>query len=259
MVTLRSVLAFVAFVSGCSVVNDPSGYIGPPPALPLLRVVHAARDTPPVNVRVNGTLAFTDDDGDGIPIAFQGATEDATLPSGLVTIEVEEADTGAMVLQDDFELERGRRYTLAIYGDVTPPEMYPDRTLALLLLPDDSRPFDIENEIRVVVTHLASPVVEGNLVAVRTDGSSAVLAREFGFAVVARPDPLPAPPLPFTVGFDAGANDSVDFYFELPSLVGGTYANVFVVCDGDGNPFLLVNTRGGTRGIIRPSPPPSAP
>jgi hypothetical protein len=252
MVTLRSALAFVAFLSGCSAVNDPSGYIGPPPELPLLRVVHAARDTAPVNVLVDGTLAFED------AIAFQGASEDATLPSGLVTIEVVQADTGELLLQEDFELARGRRYTLAVYGDVTPPEMYPERTRALLLLPDDVRPFDIENEIRVVVTHLASPVVEGNLVAVGPVGTPpAVLARRFGFGVVAQPNPLPAPPGPFTVGFDAGANDSVDFYFELPSLVGGTYANVFVVCDDAGNPFLLVNTRGGTRAIIEPSPPPS--
>jgi len=236
----------VAFLSGCSAVNDPSGYIGPPPELPLLRVVHAARDTAPVNVLVDGTLAFED------AIAFQGASEDATLPSGLVTIEVVQADTGELLLQEDFELARGRRYTLAVYGDVTPPEMYPERTRALLLLPDDGGPFDADNEIRVTVTHLASPVVAGNLVAV-LPGNDLLIADSFGFAAIARPPPLPA--TSYTVGFDAGANDTIDFTFDLPRLVPGTYANVFVVCDPAGNPFLLVNTRGGFLGTIPPNPP----
>jgi hypothetical protein len=121
----------------------------------------------------------------------------------------------------------------------------------MLLLRDDLTPFDAGTQIRVTVTHLASPVEAGNLVVV-LEGSDLLIADEFGFGAIARPGPLAA--TQYTVGFDAGADDSVDFIFDLPGLVPGTYANVFVACDPDGNPFLFVNTRGGTRAVIPPRP-----
>jgi hypothetical protein len=44
----------------------------------------------------------------------------------------------------------------------------------------------------------------------------------------------------------------VDLEFNIPSLVPGTYANVFVASRSDDSVFLLVNTRRGATLVIDP-------
>jgi hypothetical protein len=54
----------------------------------------------------------------------------------------------------------------------------------------------------------------------------------------------------YRVGFDAEANGTVDVTFDLPKLVPGTYANVFVAARSDDSVFLLVDTDRGATEVI---------
>jgi hypothetical protein len=210
---------------------------------PLLRVAHLARDNGPVDVYANGALI-----AEGIDFAAVGASVE--VPAGDVLFRVLRAGTEALLAEQTFEASLGRRYTLTFYGDeVEPP--FGDRTLDLLLLDDDASGLDITRSIRLAVVHVATPVVAGQLVAVTPDGNL-LLANDFGFSAVARLRELAA--TSYTVGFDAGADGTVDLEFDLPSLVPGTYANVFVATRPDGSVFLLVNTQLGATLTINPNP-----
>jgi hypothetical protein len=206
---------------------------GPLPA-PRLRVAHLARDTGPIDVYANDRRITES-------LGFSTVGTPGEVPEGeVVFFRVTRAGTEEVLVQRTFSTALGREYTLAFHGDEQDAPF--DRGLELLLLEDDASGLDIARNIRLAVIHVATPVVAGQLVSVEPDGN-VLLANDFGFEAVAL---LPAlPSRKYTVGFDAGADGVVDVFFDLPTLVPGTYANVFVATRPDDSVYLLVNTRLG--------------
>jgi len=206
----------------------------PIPSEPTLRVAHLARDTGSIDVYADGRLLTAGLD-------FSSVGEPAELPAGAdVAFRVTRAGTDETLVERTFSATAGRSYTLTLYGDEESPP-FPERTLALLLLDDDASGLDVTRDIRLAVIHVASPVIAGQLVAVTPSGN-VLLADDFGFAAIA---PLSLPSMAYTVGFDAGADGVIDVEFEVPALVPGTYANVFVAARPDDSVYLLVNTDAG--------------
>lgn len=245
------VLAATAALSlGCSLVNATSdhtarygtdgGALDASRSEPIVRVVHLARDTGAVDVYLDGTALPT-------TLAFTDVSAAAPLPTGgSVTVRITQAGSSTTLVEQTFPIVAGHGYTLVFYGDEVAPPFDPPRTLALLLLDDVSDGLDAATDERLAVVHVASPVIAGQLVAVRAAGNT-VLARDFGFTAVARLDLVS---MAYTVGFDAGADGVVDVAFDVPPLVPGTYANVFVAARADGSVFLLVTTLSGARVLI---------
>jgi hypothetical protein len=229
------VFLFVTTQRGAAVVIDPT-----PTAAPRVRVAHLARDTGPVDVYANGALV-------GSAVDFATVSMPRELAAGSVALRLTLPGTTDPILERTFTAARGREYTLAVHGDEDMPP-FGDRTLELLWLDDDASGLDTTRDVRLAVIHVASPVVAGQLVAVRADGNL-LLADDFGFRAVA---PLTLPSMAYVVGFDAGADGVVDLEFDLPTLVPGTYANVFVAARPDDSVFLLVNTRRGATLVIDP-------
>lgn len=219
--------------------------IDAPLSPPGVRVAHLSRDSGVVDVFANGALIAGGLD-------FATVSEPVDVPAGTLAFRVERAGT-VLVVPTDFVVAPGRQYTLTFFGDEVDPPVFMGeaaRTLGLLLLDDDASGLDTDRDIRLAVIHVASPVIAGRLVAVRSalEGGNLVLARTFGFRAVA-----PIPMLPssaYLVGFDAQANGTVDVTFDIPKLFPGTYANVFVAARTDGSVFLLANTQDGATEII---------
>ena len=230
-----SVFLFVTGQRGPAVVIDPI-----PTAPPRVRIAHLARDTGPVDVYANGALVAPS-------VAFADVTMPSSLAGGAIAIRVTRAGGTDPILERTVTAELGRQYTLAVYGDEDSPP-FPERVLDPLWLDDDASGLDTRTDIRLAAIHVASNVEAGQLVAVRPTGN-VLLADEFAFRAVAS---LTLPSMPYVVGFDAGADGVVDLEFNIPSLVPGTYANVFVASRSDDSVFLLVNTRRGATLVIDP-------
>lgn len=212
---------------------------------PRLRVAHLARGTGAVDVYADEVLLTEG-------LGFPGVGMPAEVPAGEVVFAVRRAGTtGPPLVERALTLAPGREYTLTFHGDEEDPP-FPERTLDLLLLDDDASGLDITRDIRLAVIHVATPVIAGQLVAILPDGNR-LLANDFGFRAVARIPALPS--MNYTVGFDAGANGVIDLDFDLPRLVPGTFANVFVASRSDGSVFLLVNTQLGATLAIDANPP----
>jgi hypothetical protein len=239
---LCSIAGTSVILAGCSLVNDPGTHTGPsvdaavdaPLPAPRLRVAHLSRDVAAVEVLV-----------DDLPIAsslaFASVSMATDVAPGMHAFRVEQA--GATLVERTLETSLGHQYTLTLFGDRgTPP--FAGRDLALLLLDDDATGIDPSRDVRVAAVHVASPVVAGQLVAVNAGGNT-LLADDFAFAGIA---PLTLGSRPYTVGFDEGADGILDVEFDLPALVPGTYANVFVAARADDSVFLLVST---TRGAVQ--------
>jgi hypothetical protein len=223
---LCSIAGTSVILAGCSLVNDPGTHTGPsvdaavdaPLPAPRLRVAHLSRDVAAVEVLV-----------DDLPIAsslaFASVSMATDVAPGMHAFRVEQA--GATLVERTLETSLGHQYTLTLFGDRgTPP--FAGRDLALLLLDDDATGIDPSRDVRVAAVHVASPVVAGQLVAVNAGGTLGSR--------------------PYTVGFDEGADGILDVEFDLPALVPGTYANVFVAARADDSVFLLVST---TRGAVQ--------
>jgi hypothetical protein len=259
-----SMLLAMATMVGCSLVNAGSshtegldGDAGPDGALdandmdaplspPSVRVVHLSRDTALVDVYANGAPIAAELD-------FATVSEPLEVPAGSLSFRVMRADTDEQLVTRDFVVAAGRQYTLTFFGDEVDPPVFVDeaaRTVELLLLDDDATGLDTMRDIRLAVIHVASPVIAGQLVAVRppADGGNLLLADDFGFQAVAPLRMLPS--MSYRVGFDAEANGTVDVTFDLPKLVPGTYANVFVAARSDDSVFLLVDTDRGATEVI---------
>jgi hypothetical protein len=230
-----SVFLFVTARSGPPIIIDPR-----PIALPLVRAVHLARDTSDVDVYANGTLLAS-------TLGFAEVSAPRSLAEGPIAFRVTRAGSSDAILERTFPAALGRHYTVVLYGDEDEPP-FPDRTLDLLWLDDDASGLDVRRDIRIAAVHVASPVIEGQLVAVR-EGGNLLLADEFAFRAA---PVLTLRSMAYVIGFDAGADGVLDVIFDVPSLVPGTYANVFVAARPDDSVFLLVNTRRGGTVIIEP-------
>jgi hypothetical protein len=231
----NSVFLFVTTQSGAAVIIDPI-----PTAPPRVRFVHLARDTGAVDLYTDSELAAG-------AVRFATVSTPRDTSDGSVVFRVTRPGTMAPVIERTFTAALGREYTLVLYGDEDMPP-FGDRTLDLLWLDDDASGLDVTTDIRLAATHVATPVVAGQLVAVRPGGNM-LLADSFAFRAVA---PLTLRSMPYVVGFDAGADGVVDLEFDIPTLVPGTYANVFVAARPDDSVFLLVNTRRGGTLVIDP-------
>lgn len=236
-------LAAVALTMGCSLVNAPSSHTrgrgevavdAGLPAAPQLRLVHLARDTGSIDLYVNDQMLAAD-------LPFAEVSQPGEVEEGLVALRVNRAGTMDVLAEGSFELDPSREYTLTLHGDEEEAPF--ERQLDLLILNDDASGLDTVTKIRLAVVHVATPVVAGQLVAVGPGGMNTLLADDFGFTAVALLSELDSKE--YVVGFDAGANGIVDLTFDLPSLVPGTYANVFVATRPDDSVFLLVNTQLG--------------
>lgn len=226
----NSVFLFVTTQRGAALVIDPI-----PTAPPRVRFVHLARDTGAVDVYEGADLFAS-------AVDFATVSTPGNVTAGAVAFRVTLPGSMTPLIERTFTAALGREYTLCLYGDETDPP-FGDRTLDLLWLDDDASGLDVTTDIRLAAVHVASPVEAGQLVAVRAAGNI-LLADSFAFRAVA---PLTLPSMPYVVGFDAGADGVVDLEFDIPTLVPGTYANVFVAARPDDSVFLLVNTgRGGT-------------
>ncbi len=223
-------------------VGPDAGRVGPA----RVRVVHLARDTSLVNV-------FAVPTSSRVPLAaglgFTSASTYVDAPEGMVLFEVERngAPGGVVVSAMLGPLAVNTDYTLAFFGDeVDPP--FGDRGAGILLLTDDASGLDTRRDIRLAIIHLASPVAEGQLVAIDPTGGFSVLAEDVAFQGVARLGALPAMER-YRVGFDAEADDTIDVRFDLPDYFPGTYANVFIGARNDGSVFLYSVTGGSARVI----------
>lgn len=240
-----STFTFFTLLAGCSVVNAPSSHtngdggtdarrLGPP----RIRVVHLGRDTGDIDVYAGDTPIATD-----LTFTFLSMQTDA--PTGASTFRVVREGTSDMVVEDTLDaLADGHDYTLAFYGDEIDAPM--GRDVGLLLLED--APSDLDENIRLSVIHLATPVRQGNVVAVAPDRTLTTLAASLGFPEAAALPPLAS--MEYRVGFDAGGDRVVDVEFILPMLVPGTAANVFIGTRSDDDVFLLVSNAEGARVVI---------
>ena len=211
------------------------------PTEPTLRVAHLARDTGPVDV-------FAGDREIATGIEFANVDLVGEVTAGPIPFRVTRTGTNETLLSETIALSPGGMYTLTFYGDQTPPSEFPERTLALLLLNDDASGLDTRREVRLAAVHVASPVIAGQLVSIQPEANE-TLVEDFAFTGVAS---LTLPSRPYTVGFDAEADGTIDLEFSLPSLVPGTYANVFVAARPDNSVFLLVNTSRGATLQVNP-------
>lgn len=221
---------------------------------PILRIVHMARDNGPVDVLADSVPLAVD-------LEFTDPFTPIEAPEGTLSFSVTRDSGAETLVTQDLTLERGRQYTLVFYGDEIDAPTFPSdpteiaRGLGLLLLDDENVPLDPTTEFALTVVHVASPVIRGQLVAVRPPPMSDLrLVTGFGFLAVAPVGPLPS--TSYVLGFDAGGEGVVDVIFNVPRLVAGTYANVFVGARSDETVFLLVQFRGGEVVTLEGGPPP---
>lgn len=84
-----------------------------------VRVIHNSPDAPPVDVRVDGAVAFAG-------LSFGGITDQAALPAGTYDIQVEPAGAGGagpFVIDVDLPLVAGIDYTIIASGNLA--EIFP--------------------------------------------------------------------------------------------------------------------------------------
>jgi len=244
MVSGKNLIALLALATtACSLINPSSSHTRGPdagapdattPSAPTVRVAHLARDTGPVDVYADGRLLTAG-------LVFSSVGQPGEVSGAEIVFRVARAGTEETLLEETLTATPGRQYTLTFYGDEDSPP-FPERTLALLLLDEDASGLDVATDIRLTVVHVASPVIAGQLVAITPTGNR-LLASDVDFAAIA---PLTLASMAYTVGFDAGADDVIDVEFEVPALVPGTYANVFVAARPDDSVYLLVSTADGT-------------
>ncbi len=114
-----------------------------------VRVVHASPDAPAVNVLVNGTRAL-----EGIP--YRGFTGYNNIPAGAVTLEIQVAPAGPIVLRETFTLMPGGNYTFLAIGRVSGGR----NPLQLIGLGDD-RTFEMgQAKLRVIHAAPSAPSVD---------------------------------------------------------------------------------------------------
>ena len=101
-VRLLPLLLIVALLGG----SDP----GQAQIWPDVRLVHAAADVGPVDVYVNGLRILND-------MPYGDHTDYLTAPPGPQTIEVFPDGGDEPLLTDQFEINAGRSYTVALYRD----------------------------------------------------------------------------------------------------------------------------------------------
>lgn len=118
-------------------------------AMAAVRVIHASPDAPPVNILVNGTRAL-----EGIPYkAFTGYN---MVPAGTVTLEVQVAPDGPVVLRETFALIGGGNYTFLAVGRVAGGR----NPLQLIGLGDERDLVAGQAKIRVIHAAPSAPSVD---------------------------------------------------------------------------------------------------
>lgn len=201
---------------------------------PEVRVLHLARRSAAANVFADD-VPITES-----PLAFEQATSPNAIEAGSVTFRVDGMFAEGVPLQETFEAEPGRRYTLVIYGDEGENPAL-DRGLALLWVPFQTSEFDTSAQNRLTAIHVATPVIEGRLVAVGAGGMLTGLVDDFGYPQVASPLILPSLDR-YDIAFDAGNDRLLDVRFRVEGVGPGADANVFVASRDNGDVFLLLMT-----------------
>lgn len=197
-----------------------------------IRVLHLSPDAPAVDVFANGASVVSG-------LAFEQGTNYLEVPSGSYDIAVAPAGAGiaATVLSvPSLPLEPKKAYTAVAYNNVGAI-----RALAL----EDVLATSSIGVIRVRAIHTAAGVGEVDIWNIPDGGGAPMMIVE-NLAFGEASNSLELPPGHYTLGIDVNNDATPDLRFNLPTLTGGTIANVFAVGDVHGNVRLLAQSNSGT-------------
>ncbi|MEM6275151.1 MAG: DUF4397 domain-containing protein [Myxococcota bacterium] len=192
-----------------------------------LRVIHLSPDAPAVDAYLNGIETPLIED-----LEFTGSTPYALINAGRSRISVAPANTSigdSVIDASGIRLRSNRRYTVAAFNTLA--EIEP------LVLFDDERGLESgESRIRFVHTGVGVPDVDVFLFPAA--GSVIGLGHDIEFGRAA--DATDVRPGDYTVAFDVNDDHVIDAAFDLPTLNGGTYRNVFAVTDSAGQLSIVL-------------------
>jgi hypothetical protein len=223
-----------------------------PDAGPLadIRVLHLSGGTGPVDVFANQAGPVID------ALAFGESSDYLSVAAGTYAFDIAPTGqgVGASVLAlSDLALAAATAYTAFAYND--------DDQIAGAAFSDSTDGL-AAGDIRLRAIHAAKNVGNVNIVNVTplfngTNGQAAALYEDVTLGDVG--ETLDVPAGAYIIGVDVievGEAGSIELYFNLPSLPGGTLANVFAAEDADGDIFLLAQLDADTTVRIDPAEDP---
>ena len=209
------------------------------PKLAQLRVLHLSPNAPPVKAFVDGAVpaAFPQ-------LAFGQSTPYTSLSAANHSLDISADNTvaGAVLRVAQLSLGGGQKYTAVAIGNLP--------TLQALSFENGGTGLAAGN-IRVRAIHAAPAVGPVDVFSVPAMGAPTEIVSNVAFGGVSSPLDLPAGA--YTLGVDLNNDANPELYFELPSLPGGTVANVFVTQDPTGAVFALAQLDGDMVARIEPS------
>lgn len=199
-----------------------------------LRVLHLSPNAPAVNAFVDGTQPS------GWPqLSFTQSTPFAAIAAGAHKLDVGGTAAAPVLSAPGLQLQGSGKYTAVAIGNTS--------SLRALFFENGSANLAAD-KIRIRAIHAAPSVGTVDLFTLGANGMPAPLLADVPYGGVS--DPLDVPAGAYTVGVDTSNDGNPELWFELPSLPGGTVANVFVTQDSTGTVFALAQLDGSTTARI---------
>lgn len=203
-----------------------------------LRVLHLSPDAPAVTALVDGVKP-----AEFQSISFTQATPYTSFAAGPHRLDVSTDGTpgGSVLSVAAAQFSAGRSYTAVAFNRVA--------ALGAMLLEEPAAPSG--NNIKVRAIHAAPGVGQVDVLSLGADGTTTPVVSDVDFGDASAALELPAGA--YTLGVDLDDDANPELYFELPSLPGGSTANVFVTQDAQGAVFALAQLGDGSIARVDPS------
>ncbi len=194
-----------------------------------LRVLHLSPSAPGVKAFVDGQAPAS-----WQQISFTQATPFATFSAGAHKLDVGTSASMPALTASDLRFTGGAKYTAVAIGNVG--------SLKALFFENGAAGL-ASDKIRIRAIHAAPAVGTVDLFTLGANGVPQSLLADVPYSAVS--DALDLAPGAYTLGVDTNNDANPELWFELPSLPGGTVANVYVTQDSTGTVFALAQLQDG--------------
>lgn len=203
------------------------------PQVAQLRVLHLSPSAPAVKAFIDGAEAYG-----GAQVSFTQSTPFASIGAGTHKLDIGASASSPALSAAGLQLSGGGKYTAVAIGT---------SSLKALFFENGSTNLAAD-KIRIRAIHAAPAVGTVDLFTLGANGMAQPLLADVPYGAVS--EPLDVPAGAYTVGVDTNNDANPELWFELPSLSGGTVANVFVTQDMTGTVFALAQLDGTTTARI---------